>query len=179
MNELLAAVLSGTALGAGVTGLFSLAKPWIDLKVSRAAKRDTQEEARHAVVAGVVDELRKLRVENARASVERTGLPYLQVLEAADAALLIHDQGFAKYLSTDIENVAGYGYLHDWWAEDSVDFEGDPSETARAARWDHLKKLVERASAYSVTGKWDGKWAEEASKLKKEMDEAAEKIGSR
>lgn len=176
MEEALIAVLSGTAIGAAVTGLFSLAKPWIDYKITRATKRDSTEEARQAVVEGVVDRLRKLRLENTRAAVKGTGLPWEQVLEASDAALLIHDQGFAKYLSMDIQNVTGFDYLYDSWAEDSADYKGNPSDDARAARWNHLKTLVERASAYAVTGKWEKEWAEGATKLKDDMDEAADKV---
>lgn len=97
------------------------------------------------------------------------------ILEASDSALLIHDQQFARYLSDDIANVDGFYWLHRYLA-DNGDFTGDPSETSRIARMDHLKTLVDRASAYAVTGEWDKEWAGEAAKLREEMDEAAEKV---
>ncbi|MCY1718608.1 hypothetical protein OVA26_16850, partial [Microbacterium sp. SL62] len=117
MDSLLAAVLTGTAIGAVVTGLFSLAKPWIDFWVARATRRWTEKEARKIVVEEVVERLRKLRVENYRASRDSKVLSYEMILEASDSALLIHDQQFARYLSDDIANVDGFYWLHRYLAD--------------------------------------------------------------
>ncbi|OZD43719.1 hypothetical protein CH252_24555 [Rhodococcus sp. 06-1477-1B] len=167
-QQILTAVLSGTAIGALVTGLFSVAKPIIDYWMAILTRRWNQKLSRRAVVEGVVDQLRKVRVALYESSREGDSLSYGLVLQAADSALLIDDQEFAKYLSMDIENTSGFRVLYDHKL-DLGEYDGDPAEGARAARWQHLKQLVERASAFAVTGKWEKSWASEARTLEAEM----------
>lgn len=174
MDPILTAVLSGTVIGAIVTGLFSLAKPWIDFWVAALTRRWSQKLERRAVVEGVVEQLRKLRVMH-QLPENRHGVPYELVLQASDSALLIDDQEFGKYLSQDIENTAGFSWLFDWKANNEK-FDGEPNEAAREARWNHLKKLVARASAFAVTGKWEKAWASEAATLSQQMYAASEAI---
>lgn len=138
------AVLSGTVIGAVVTGAFSLAKPLIDYWIAILARRWNQKLSRRAVVEGVVEQLRKVRIDHQKAARGTNGIDWDQVLEAADAALLIDDQDFAKYLSKDIENTTGFWVLYDHKV-DVGEYNGDAAEGARTARWKHLKQLVERA----------------------------------
>lgn len=165
------AVLTGTVVAAVVTGLFTLFKPVVDYWVSTWTwRRDTAVE-RRKVVEGVVTQLRKLRIAHQREP--RSGVDdfYELVLEASDSALLIDDQDFAKYLSLDIENTTGFRTLADYEFEHG-NLDDDPAASARAARWDHLKTLVERASRFAVTGTWDKEWQAQAERLKKDMDVA-------
>lgn len=169
---LIPALITGTVIGALVTGFISLLKPWIDYWVTRATRRLDQKHERRVVVESVVERLRKLRVEHQAATRAGGSLSYDLILEASDLALLIHDQEFAKYLSVDIENIAGFGTLYEGQAE-LGNFEGDTSAGAQEARWNHLKQLVARASSYAVTGKWEKEWATEADKLAGDMAAAA------
>lgn len=170
MDSLVSALLTGTVLGAAVTGAITLVKPLIDYWVNSLNRRSTQKAERRALVEGVVERLRKLRVDHWQANHENRGISYDLVLEAADSALLIHDRGFAKYLSRDIENASGFGVLYRWHDENG-EIEGyrTTAEAARAARWDHLKLLVSRASEFAVTGKWDKAWAREAEALETQI----------
>lgn len=170
-DQLLAAVLTGTVIGAGVTGIFTLLKPLIDYWVSTWTRRQDAATQRRKVVESVVEQLRKLRVAHHRDIRGEGSFPYDLVLEASDSALLIHDQDFARYLSLDIENTAGFRTLADWNFQFG-DLDDDPATAARAARWDHLKTLVSRASQFAVTGKWDKKWMEQAQALEKDMVQA-------
>lgn len=126
---------------------------------------------RRKVVEDVVLQLRKLRVAHHNDVRRIESFPYDLVLQASDSALLIHDQDFAKYLSLDIENTAGFRTLADYNAQHG-DHDGDPALAARASRWQHLKTLVSRASKYAVTGKWDKDWMKKAQALQAEMDQA-------
>lgn len=177
MEDFWGALVTGTVIGAGVTGLFTLLKPLVDYGISVLTRRWTQKAERRAVVEGVVGRLRKLRLDHTQANREGRSISYELVLEAADTALLIHDRAFAKYLSLDIENTQGFSVLSSWYEQEG---EGDPtvsaSEAAHTARWDHLRQLVARASEFAVTGKWDKSWLSEAETLSKQMNEADERL---
>lgn len=171
------ALLTGTVIGAIVTGLFSLAKPWIDYWVSNLSRRVDKKEQRKVVVEGVAERLRKLRIEHQLASRESRSMDFGMVLEASDSALLIHDRGFAKYLALDIENVQGFDHLNDWYEQNSAETpKGGARAAARDQRYEHLKRLVTRASEYAVTGKWEKTWMEEAEKLAAEMKRADDEL---
>ncbi|WP_311245381.1 MULTISPECIES: hypothetical protein [unclassified Microbacterium] len=170
MEQLLPALLTGTVIGAVVTGAITLLKPVLDYWISLLQRRYNRRAEQTAVVEGVVERLRKLRVDHVEANREGRAISYPLVLEAADTALLIHNREFAKYLSLDIENTSGYSVLYEWHAElGEIDDNTTASSAAREARWDHLKMLVERASEFAVTGKWEKKWAAEAIKLSEQM----------
>jgi len=173
MDAVWRALLTGTVIGAAITGLFTLLKPLVDHGVSVLQRRSKQRDERRAVVEGVVDRPCKLRIDHAQAVRENRPISYDLVLEAADSALLINDRGFAKYLARDIENTSGYEALSQWYEREGY---GDGTkaafEAARELRWEHLKTLVERASEFAVTGKWDKNWGLAAQDLAKSMDEA-------
>ncbi len=170
-DQLLAAVLTGTVIGAGVTGIFTLLKPLIDYWVSTWTRRQDTAAQRRKVVETVVERLRKQRIAHQKDVRGDASFPYDLVLETSDSALLIHDQDFARYLSLDIENAAGFRTLADWSLQ-SGDLDDDAATAARAARWDHLKTLVARASQFAVTGKWDKKWMVQAEALEKDIAQA-------
>jgi hypothetical protein len=173
MDLLLPALLTGTVVGAAVTGIMSLLKPVVDFWLAGLLKRQQDKAERRKLVEGVVDRLRTLRVDNVAAGREGRSPEYDLVLGAADEALLIHDRAFADYLSRDIENVSGFDALCRW-EEDHGDGNGEMTagEAARSARFDHLKELVKRTSEFAVTGKWEKEWAQQAVDLEQRMNKA-------
>ena len=173
MDQFLPALLTGAAIGAVITGAITLLKPLVDYWISLLGRRWTVKTERRAVVEGVVDGLRRVRLDHLQAGRERRTTSNDLLLEAADSALLIHDRAFAKYLSLDIENTNGFSILARW-KEQNGDLDGTmtASETARSDRWNHLKMLVERASDFAVTGKWDRAWATQAENLRAEIEAA-------
>jgi len=171
LDQLWPALLTGTVIGAAVTGLFTLLKPFVDYGVAKLTRRLDTADERRKVVEDVVFQLRKLRVAHHNDVRNVESFPYDLVLQASDSALLIHDQDFARYLSLDIENTAGFRTLADYNAQHG-DYDGDPAFAARASRWQHIKTLVSRASRYAVTGKWEKDWMRQAQALQAEMDQA-------
>lgn len=100
-------------MGAVDRAAFGVAKPIIDYWMAILTRRWSQKLLRRAVVEGAVDQLRKVRVALYESSREGDSPSYGLVLQAADSALLIEDQEFAKYLSRDIETTSGFRVLYD------------------------------------------------------------------